>query len=129
MIKNRDSLKANRQRKSNDNKLVIQYQIYFSIFFDIYIYLIGGTMFNKKIDSRIKLTLIFFISFFVVIFLRIVYIEMIDYKKLSSLATDLWSRDLPIEADRGLILDRNGVILADNITTTSLVLSTKSNRK
>ena len=79
-------------------------------------------MFNKKIDSRIKLTLIFFISFFVVIFLKVVYIEMVDYKKLSSLAMDLWSRDLPIEANRGLILDRNGVILADNITTTSLVL-------
>ena len=79
-------------------------------------------MFNKKIDSRIKLVLIFFISFFVVIFLKILYIEMVDYKKLSRLATDLWSRDLPIEADRGLILDRNGVVLADNITTTSLVL-------
>lgn len=79
-------------------------------------------MFNKKIDSRIKLVLIFFISFFLVIFFRVVYIEMVDYKKLSSLANDLWSRDLPIEADRGLILDRNGVILADNITTTSLVL-------
>ena len=79
-------------------------------------------MFNKKIDSRIKLVLIFFISFFVVIFFKVVYIEMIDYKKLSSLATDLWSRDLPIEASRGLILDRNGVILADNVTTTSLVL-------
>ena len=47
---------------------------------------------------------------------------MVDYKKLVSLATDLWSRDLPIEANRGLILDRNGIILADNITTTSLVL-------
>ena len=79
-------------------------------------------MFNKKIDSRIKLILIFFISFFVVIFLKVIYIEMVDYKKLSSLANDLWSRDLPIEASRGLILDRNGVILADNITTTSLVL-------
>lgn len=79
-------------------------------------------MFNKGIDSRIKLILIFFISFIVVILLKIIYIEMIDYKKLSSLATDLWSRDLPIEANRGLILDRNGVILADNITTTSLVL-------
>lgn len=79
-------------------------------------------MFNKKIDSRIKLIFLFFISFFVVIFLRVVYIEMIDYKKLNSLALDLWSRDLPIEANRGLILDRNGVILADNITTTSLVL-------
>ena len=79
-------------------------------------------MFNKKIDSRIKLILIFFLSFFVVIFFKVVYIEMVDYKKLVSLATDLWSRDLPIEANRGLILDRNGVVLADNITTTSLVL-------
>ena len=79
-------------------------------------------MFNQKIDSKIKLVLIFFLSFFIVILLKIVYIEMIDYKKLSSLANDLWSRDLPIEANRGLILDRNGVVLADNITTTSLVL-------
>ena len=50
------------------------------------------------------------------------YIELFEYEKLSSLANDLWSRDLPIEGDRGLILDRNGVVLADNITTTSLVL-------
>ena len=34
-------------------------------------------MFNRKIDSKIKLVLIFFLSFFVVIFLRVVYIEMI----------------------------------------------------
>ena len=80
-------------------------------------------MFNKKIDSKIKLIFLFFLAFFLVIFLRIVYIEMVDYKKLSSLALDLWSRDLPIEANRGLILDRNGVVLADNITTTSLVLA------
>ena len=50
------------------------------------------------------------------------YIELFEYKKLYALANDLWSRDLPIEGDRGLILDRNGVVLADNITTTSLVL-------
>ena len=48
--------------------------------------------------------------------------QMIDYKKLNEYASDLWSRDLPLEADRGLILDRNGVVLADNLTTTSLVL-------
>ena len=29
---------------------------------------------------------------------------------------------MPIKADRGLIYDRNVIILADNITTTSLVL-------
>lgn len=58
----------------------------------------------------------------VVIVLRVMYIELFEYEKLSNLANDLWSRDLPIEGDRGLILDRNGVVLADNITTTSLVL-------
>ena len=41
---------------------------------------------------------------------------------LNEKANDLWSRNLPLAADRGLILDRNGVALADNITTTSLVL-------
>lgn len=92
------------------------------ILINSHIYLSGEYMFNKKIDSRIKLIFLFFISFFVVIFLKVVYIEMVDYKKLSSLALDLWSRDLPIEANRGLILDRNGVVLADNVTTTSLVL-------
>ena len=48
--------------------------------------------------------------------------QMIDYEKLNKYASDLWSRDLPIEADRGLILDRDGEVLADNLTTTSLVL-------
>ena len=41
---------------------------------------------------------------------------------LSEKANDLWSRNLPLAADRGKILDRNGIVLADNITTTSLVL-------
>ena len=87
-----------------------------------FIYLIGDNMFLKNIDSKIKLFLIIFIFLFIIIIGRVIYIELFEYKKLSSLANDLWSRDLPIEGDRGLILDRNGVVLADNITTTSLVL-------
>ena len=79
-------------------------------------------MFQRKENIKIKLFLIVFIIFFIVIIVRVMYIELFEYKKLSSLANDLWSRDLPIEGDRGLILDRNGVVLADNITTTSLVL-------
>ena len=79
-------------------------------------------MFIRKINSRIKIFLIIFLFIFLVIIGRVIYIQVFEYKKLSSLANDLWSRDLPIEGDRGLILDRNGVVLADNITTTSLVL-------
>ena len=50
------------------------------------------------------------------------YIQVIDYKKLNKLANSLWSRNLPITADRGVITDRNCKELATNITTTSLVL-------
>lgn len=79
-------------------------------------------MFVKKIDSRIKIVLIILLLLLIIIVLRVFYVQVFDYKKLSSLANDLWSRDLPVEASRGQILDRNGVVLADNLTTTSLVL-------
>ena len=79
-------------------------------------------MFTKKIDGRIKIVLILLIMFLFIIVLRVFYVQVFDYKKLSLLANDLWSRDLPVEASRGKILDRNGVFLADNLTTTSLVL-------
>lgn len=79
-------------------------------------------MFFKKIDERIKITFLIMLILFIFIILRVFYIQIFDYKKLNEYASDLWSRDLPIEANRGLILDRNGVVLADNLTTTSLVL-------
>lgn len=79
-------------------------------------------MFFKKIDERIKITFLVMLILFIFIILRVFYIQVFDYKKLNEFASNLWSRDLPIEANRGLILDRNGVVLADNLTTTSLVL-------
>lgn len=79
-------------------------------------------MFFKKIDKRIKIVLIIVIILFISIVLRVFKIQVFDYKKLKSLADDLWSRDLEVAADRGKILDRNGEVLADNVTTTSLVL-------
>ena len=50
---------------------------------------------------------------------------MISYNKLKDLSDDLYSRNLPIKANRGKIVDRNGHVLADNITTTSLILVPK----
>lgn len=93
------------------------------MFFDVYQYIyIGDIMFFKKIDSRIKIVLVAIIFAFIVIILRVGYVQLFDYKKLKNKADDLWSRNLPIAANRGVITDRNGVVLADNITTTSLVL-------
>ncbi len=87
------------------------------------IYLIGDKyMFFKKINIRIKYILAIILLLFFIIILKIVYIQIFEYKKLSSLADDLISRELPITAERGRILDRNGIVLADNITKTSLII-------
>ena len=79
-------------------------------------------MFSKNIHIRIKIVLLGIIFLFIVIMFKVFYIQVISYKKLNSLAASLWNRNLPVEADRGKIYDRNGVVLADNKTTTSLVL-------
>ena len=79
-------------------------------------------MFTKTNNERMKYIYIIIVLVFLIIFFRILYIQTISYDKLNELSDDLWSRNLPLAADRGLILDRNGVVLADNITTTSLVL-------
>lgn len=79
-------------------------------------------MFTRKIDIRIKVILLLFSLLLSLVVVKIFYVQVFQYDKLYSLANDLWSRDLPVEANRGLILDRNGVVLANNLTTTSLVL-------
>ena len=50
------------------------------------------------------------------------YIQVFQYNKLNKLSDNLWSRELPIKANRGRILDRNNKVIADNITTTTLYL-------
>jgi len=79
-------------------------------------------LFIKNINKRIKIILLLFGFILLMVIFKVFYVQVFDYKKLSNLASDLWSRNLPIEASRGKILDRNGIVLADNVTTTSLVL-------
>ena len=79
-------------------------------------------MFFKNKDKKIKIIFFFIIFVFMVITFKVFYIQVFEYDKLASLSSQLWSRNLPIEPDRGKITDRNGKILADNLTTTSLIL-------
>ena len=71
-------------------------------------------MFLKINNERIVYILIIFMLLFFIILFKVFYIQVFSYKKLSTLSDDLWSRNLPISAARGKILDRNGKILADN---------------
>ena len=79
-------------------------------------------MFNKKIHKRIKITLIIVIFCFILILGKIFYIQVIDYNRLNYLANNLWSRNLTIGANRGRIITSDNVVIADNLTTVSLVV-------
>lgn len=79
-------------------------------------------MFFRKVNMRVKLLFLVLLIPLLLVVIKVIYIQVFDYNKLCNLASDLWSRNLEIEADRGLILDRNGEVLADNLTTASLVL-------
>ncbi|HHX32977.1 MAG TPA: stage V sporulation protein D [Mollicutes bacterium] len=79
-------------------------------------------MFYYEVQKRLYIAFVIIMLFFLAIVIRMFYIQVFKSGELSELANSLWSRNLPILADRGLILDRNGVVLADNITTTSVVV-------
>ena len=79
-------------------------------------------MFYNNIHTRIRYVFLIVILILVIAIGRVFYIQVFSYKKLNTLAESLWSRQLPISADRGKIVDRNRKELATNITTTSLVV-------
>lgn len=79
-------------------------------------------MFCSEIHDRVRFVFLVSVIILIAIIIKVFYIQVFSYEKLNSLAESLWSRELPIKADRGLIVDRNGEILASNVTTVSLVV-------
>jgi len=79
-------------------------------------------MFFSEIHDRIRFVFLICIFVLIAIIIKVFYIQVFTYEKLNNLAESLWSRELPIKADRGLIVDRNGEVLATNVTTVSLVV-------
>ncbi len=79
-------------------------------------------MFTKHIDTKIKIVLLIIFLCFILIILKVFYIQVFSYKKLNNLATDLWSRNLVIGANRGRIITSDNTVIADNLTTVSLVV-------
>ena len=77
---------------------------------------------EKNINNRFKIFVIGVFIVFIIVISKVFYIQVFEYEKLSNLSSSLWSRNLPVEVDRGKIYDRNGIILSDNIPTTLLVL-------
>ena len=63
-----------------------------------------------------RIIIVIYISIFLLtsIVIRLGYITFYLSNKINPLAYDLWSREIPINSSRGLILDRNGKIIVGN---------------
>ncbi len=73
------------------------------------------SMQKRLLAAVLSITFIFF-----ALAIRLVYIQVFKGRELQSRAIDQWTRDLPLQAPRGKILDANGVVFATNYTTYSV---------
>lgn len=71
---------------------------------------------NVTVRRRLVMVLLIGFLVFLIIDVRLGYVQLILGDRLTSLAKDLWSRNIPFEPLRGEILDRNGKKLATNVS-------------
>ncbi|MGC5325609.1 stage V sporulation protein D [Brevibacillus sp. SYSU BS000544] len=69
---------------------------------------------NVTVRRRIFIALIIGIVMYSALITRLGYIQLIQGQTLQEKAQDLWTRDIPFEAQRGKIRDRNGVVIVGN---------------
>jgi len=79
-----------------------------------------------KLRKRLFASLLLIAFLFCLIFARFFYVQVIWGESLQTKAIDQWTRELPIVAERGRILDRNGVVIVDNKTAYSVFVRPRS---
>lgn len=70
-----------------------------------------------SIRKRLLAMIILVTFFLVLLFIRLMYLQVFAGPDISSRAYSQWLRDLPMTANRGNIYDRNGALLASSHTT------------
>lgn len=68
----------------------------------------------KIIRNRIFITLYVFLFVFIVILLRLGYVQVIKGDAYIERAFELWTRNIPVSNQRGKIFDRNGKLIVGN---------------
>jgi len=84
---------------------------------------IKNTHLEKRVFTfRLSLAIFLIMAFLLLVIGRLTYLQIANFEHYSELAKGNRIRIEPIPPNRGLIFDRNGVILAENIPTYELVL-------
>ncbi|MGN0789170.1 MAG: stage V sporulation protein D, partial [Christensenellales bacterium] len=75
---------------------------------------------HTSIKKRLLATLLLVVFCFIGLVARLFYVQIIQGGSLKVKAFSQWTRDLPMRADRGDIVDCNGVVLAESNTVYTL---------
>jgi stage V sporulation protein D (sporulation-specific penicillin-binding protein) len=76
---------------------------------------------NVTVRRRLYTVLVIGTVIFVALLFRLGYVQLWKGTELAKKAEDLWRRNITYEAKRGEILDRNGIQLAYNISSPSIM--------
>lgn len=74
------------------------------------------------VKKRVVIVFLFGLLFFLIINIRLGYVQFSIGQMLTDEAIDSWSRDITFEPDRGEILDTEGDVLAENISAPSVIV-------
>jgi stage V sporulation protein D (sporulation-specific penicillin-binding protein) len=77
---------------------------------------------NVTVRKRLVFAFLIGFVFFLVLIVRLGYVQFVLGDWLTDKAKDSWSRNIPFEAKRGDILDRSGIPLATNISAPSVLV-------
>lgn len=77
---------------------------------------------NIIVQRRIVIVFVFVFLFFIILLIRLGYVQFVLSPFLVGQAEELWSRDIVFEPERGKITDRNGEILAENVSAPTVMI-------
>jgi len=78
---------------------------------------------GRLINDRLIVSVLFASVLFLIIMVRLSFLQVVEHEHFDSLSDQNRVDILPISPQRGLIYDRNGIILAENIPSFSLEIT------
>ncbi|MFB1051928.1 stage V sporulation protein D [Paraliobacillus sp. JSM ZJ581] len=77
---------------------------------------------NVTMRKRIVTVFLFALLLFIAVLIRLAFVQFIMGEELVEKAEASWSRDIVFEAERGKILDKNGLVLAENVSAPTVMI-------
>lgn len=77
---------------------------------------------RRLFQARVVLAVVVMLTLITLLGVRLVYLQIINHEHFTTLSQDNRVRIQPVAPTRGLIFDRNGVLLAENLTSYRLDL-------